>query len=718
MATQPRSEKVVLAELEALARTPGYAHVVAHLCNRDNLVIYREQIKPDDMAKLYGHDRLIRTELDTLIGLMVKGPLDLTEPSPSELLKMAERTDVLMQELHDALNVPMMERMKALVRAMRSGGAPTPDSDEMWQGETMREPIFYAAESAYSFQYRDLAVEKYSADDAWLLANKGFNITQAKNVAHALCQLMDESGAALFARHKSEGRLPSTWLPCYEHTVGEVAFRSRLPEPVAQAVLDAFTLRGQNETFKALGDFNAVSAFPVIATDRSTVLMFQHYNILEALYESPYFWMGANNPEAAKHRGDFVENFAKRRLTRVFGPEHVHRGVQVVRHRKEGSGEIDVLVVFGDRLIIVQAKSKKLTLEARKGNDGRLRKDFKEAIQDSYDQGLDCANKILSGFRLEDAEGREIALPYPPKEIYLVSLVSDHYPALAFQAREFLKYQTTEVIKPPFVMDVFLLDALTEMLATPLRLMSYVSRRVNVTERVVLSHEFNALGYHLKRNLWLEDEVSMAALDDTLSVDLDTAMTVRREGIPGQATPGGILTRMNGTLYERLIQQIEGRADPAALAIGFELLTLSEQACFDLHNGISRLTQLTRADGKVHDLSLPRPEGGLCIHCNVADTAAAKTMLGNHCEMRKYREKAPRWYGISLDTDANLQFGVALSFPWVQSDEMDAATRHMPEPQPVETVLGPRRRPVKAKIGRNDPCHCGSGIKYKKCHGR
>lgn len=22
------------------------------------------------------------------------------------------------------------------------------------------------------------------------------------------------------------------------------------------------------------------------------------------------------------------------------------------------------------------------------------------------------------------------------------------------------------------------------------------------------------------------------------------------------------------------------------------------------------------------------------------------------------------------------------------------------------------------KLGRNDPCHCGSGLKYKKCHGR
>jgi preprotein translocase subunit SecA len=26
--------------------------------------------------------------------------------------------------------------------------------------------------------------------------------------------------------------------------------------------------------------------------------------------------------------------------------------------------------------------------------------------------------------------------------------------------------------------------------------------------------------------------------------------------------------------------------------------------------------------------------------------------------------------------------------------------------------------PSGARIGRNDPCYCGSGLKYKKCHGR
>ncbi|RQP21301.1 SEC-C metal-binding domain-containing protein [Piscinibacter terrae] len=103
---------------------------------------------------------------------------------------------------------------------------------------------------------------------------------------------------------------------------------------------------------------------------------------------------------------------------------------------------------------------------------------------------------------------------------------------------------------------------------------------------------------------------------------------------------------------------------------------------------------------------------------DMVDTAAARDVLRSHCERRKYRQKVPGWYGISVDTGANLQFGAALDFPWVRSDEMDEATRDMPEPQPVEKVLGPRRRPVKEKIGRNAPCHCRSGTKYKKCHGR
>src|SRR5215472_2772 len=47
-------------------------------------------------------------------------------------------------------------------------------------GAALREPIFYGGESAYGFQYRDLAEKKYKADDPWLLSRMGFSISDAR----------------------------------------------------------------------------------------------------------------------------------------------------------------------------------------------------------------------------------------------------------------------------------------------------------------------------------------------------------------------------------------------------------------------------------------------------------------------------------------------------------------------------------------------------------
>jgi preprotein translocase subunit SecA len=47
--------------------------------------------------------------------------------------------------------------------------------------------------------------------------------------------------------------------------------------------------------------------------------------------------------------------------------------------------------------------------------------------------------------------------------------------------------------------------------------------------------------------------------------------------------------------------------------------------------------------------------------------------------------------------------------------------RARPRPaQRATTNRGGEAAPVRAgrKIGRNDPCYCGSGKKYKFCHGR
>ena len=298
-------------------------------------------------------------------------------------------------------------------------------------------------------------------------------------------------------------------------------------------MLNAFALTPgeKNKTFRALDDFNVANATPLLRSNDAFVL-FQSYSLVEALYESPFYWMvvdKAYTSTAMQNRGRFTEAFCRDRLELVFGKSRVHTNVDIFESKSKKVGEIDVLVFFGDRAVIVQAKSKRLTLESRKGNDGRIRDDFKKSVQDSYDQGLTCAEKISDPtVKLVGSDGLEIPVPGRVSEIYLLCVVADHYPSLQFQSRQFLKYTQTDVIQAPMVLDVFTLDAITEMLPSPLRFLSYINRRVGYTERLMATHETVILSYHLKKNLWIEEKVDMLMLGDNISVDLDVAMAAPR----------------------------------------------------------------------------------------------------------------------------------------------------------------------------------------------
>lgn len=708
-----RAESAVFADIAELCSSPGYVHALAYICHRDNFVAYDTEMKSSDMAKLFTRGRLIRTEITTLIGLVVQQNVDLTLPEPVVMQSCIDRTDALMDELHAAIGMSMFENITEAV----SGRDIEANSR---RGAFLREPIFYGGESAYVFQYRDFSPEKYVQDDAWLRHTKGFGIQAATAVVRAIGEQQNQNVMAAYRAMVPDDPASWTILPGFFLSAEELVAPTGLAVEEVRAVLQAFTHQGSNSGFTDASAFNAVSATPLIPLPDGRVLLLQYYSLVEALYESPFYWMlqdDSYKSTASKHRGEFTEAIAVRCLARVFGAPNVRSNIDVYCG-KQKAGEIDVLVTFGDRVIVVQAKSKRLTLESRRGNDGQIKADFQKAVADAYAQGMECARHILAGDGvLRDALGSEVGFQWKPKEIFLLNVVSDHYPALSFQVSQFLKHDATEGIRPPFVMDVFLLDAMTEMLESPLRLLSYIHQRALHADRLQLTHELVALSFHLKENLWLSAKYDQVLLGDDISADLDLAMMVRREGVPGDRTPDGILTRFAGTAFERLIQQIEQRGDPATIDLGFLLLTLGEDTCRQLVHGIQELTRRVITDGKPHDLaiSISEAEQGICVHCNPGPLDQAAVRLEGHCHKRKYALKARKWFGLCLDTDESIRLGLALDYRWQPSDEMDRLTQAM-RIHTGRGTNGPVQKWSRAKIGRNDPCPCGSGLKYKKCH--
>lgn len=713
-----RTEQEVFDALETLCASPGYVHALAHMSFRDNHILYSDKMTSETLAASYAPERTVRAEFSTLLGLMLKHPIDFGLPVPEEMQRLLDRTAELLEELHACFNQPMIAAAKRALQEVQAGLS-LEQATPFLRGDVLREPIFYGGESAYSFQYRDFAVERYAADDDWLFTNKGFRIADGKAVANAMAELAN--GKLLGVLDDLPKSDPATWtfLPGFTFSLEEVSATAEIAPDVAAAVLAALSAPNvpDNMDFKSIGDFNLANACPILRTPSGDYVSLQGYGVDEALYDSPYYWMAADKAyrnTASQHRGAFTEEFVARRLAAVFGESNVHRSVNILR-KGDRVSEIDVLVLFADRALVVQCKSKKLTLEARKGNDFQLRDDFKKAVQDAYDQAHLCAASLgeadLKFVRADDG----VALDIPPlREIYPLCVVSDHYPALAAQAREFLAFQTDEVIQPPLVGDVFLIDVLAEMLPSPLRLLSYVNRRVGYAERLNSISELAILGFHLKQNLWLEEEMDRVMIADDFSISLDTAMSVRRMGLSGEGTPEGILTRLEGTLVGRLLASIESRAEPLLIDLGFLLLTLNGQTLEDLNRGLRQISEQTRRDGKSHDLTLGfgSSHSGLTIHCGRLPNAEAADKLAEHCARRKYLHRADSWFGLVIRADDALpKFGIQLRFPWKQDSALERVTRgmhRMSAPHLVAAQPGP-------KVGRNEPCPCGSGRKFKRC---
>jgi len=685
MEQEVRNEEDIFKDLEKLCKSVGYFHAIAFFCFRDNTIKYTDRISSEDLLDSISIERLSRAEIQTLIGLACKGMVDIDIPSPYIFQEYIDKTEVLLTELHEAIFRPIVQ---SYIQAKESNSYPNPFKN----GYALREIIFYGGESAYNFQYRDLSLLKYKNDDDWFLEKKGYSILQAISIVTAINRIQNHKINNLKLRMEKLNPEDWTAFPAYTFTVEEVLSESNINEKTTRALIESFIVPLENEInidkFSKLDDFNPLNAYPIIKLNKTEYLLFQDYSLVEALYETPFFWFNDDlsyRDKARKNRGDFLEKFSEDRLKLVFGQNRVFTNIDIYKDKKTKVSEIDVLVIFANRAIILQAKSKKLTIEARKGNDNSLQNDFKKAIQDSYDQALKCAEVLNDkNYRLIDSEGRELNIPRNYKEIYPICIISDHYPALSFQVNQFLKYRTSETIMPPFIMDVFLLDVLTEMLQSPLHFLSYINRRVCYGEKISSGHELIVLAYHLQGNLWIEDDYSNVILCDDISVDLDLAMSARRDNTPSLDTPVGILTKYRETPFGQLIDDINKLEDSGTIDLGFMLWTLCGDTIEQLNDGISQIASLYKKDRIHHDFTIGVSEGatGLCIHCNNDTNILAMDRLADHCLRRKYTQKAKTWFGIIINPDnSRMKFVLSLNYDWVQSDELDILTKDMNKSQ-------------------------------------
>lgn len=683
-----RPEAEVFRDLEVLCTSPGYVYALASIHLANDIIPYSGKLKPEDLLPTYSWNRLIRSELSTLFGLMIKRPVSYDFQGNEVTGRYVDETYRLMEDLHRAIDGPGKANF---IEAVKSGA----DLDAvLTHGGFLREAMFYGAESALSCQYIDLAKEKYQADNPWLLENKGFAIGDAVAVVSALISLQPDHIIQVMRAQRPPRSLDMA-LPALALGPGELVQKSGIARERVDAVIAAFCVADgeANQEYRAASDFNVVNATPLLRLPDGHVVNFHTTSLGVALYEAPFFWMAKDkayfHEHARGYRGDFAEKFCARRLGLVMRTSRIFTNVLLKDRQGNEVGEIDILLRYGDRALVFQVKSKRLTLEAQKGIEEKIRDDFQKGVQKAYDQGFSCASLIKAGScTVTDKSGGVLKDLDSVKHFYPVCVLSDHYPALTHQARHLIKTRQEEGIKAPFVLDIFMLDEMTELLPSPLYFLSYVDRRVEYDDRVMASNEHVVFGYHLKKNLWLEKNVGLAGLMDDWGVEVDVAMLARRADVPGAKVPSGILTAARRTKIGALIQCIENSDDPVVIDLGLFLLTMGEEAVTEASKNIDKIIARVRRDGRIHDFSMGMKDTreGLTVHCSNLPADEGRERLIRHCARRKYLDRKDLWFGVWIGPGKfNVRLVTELKYEWKLDGNLFAAAltpgAQMPYPE-------------------------------------
>ena len=768
-----RKTEIVIKELKSLISSKGYIYA---LC----MIIFEDfHINPEKIQELNLIKRLSHKEVSLLLGFLIQSQINFTAPDLwQDLIQMKQKTYELMEELHQSFMIPFTEKLqKSLKKEHEKKDLRKEQKEFFGKGDMLTEPIFYSGTGAYDFQYLDFLERKYKYDKKWLSEKKNFDIEQTKNITIQIEKILQEKSKKVrlydikerlpqitddikkknlnedWEKHKKE-LLPMLELYQYVELffedvtdkknlsmdgIGEDEWKSFYKELIElfvikksdfdsdvdiQSFLNNFSIsvkKGLNSQFKTIGNYNLINSHPVIKLDEEKYFVPITFLLFEAIYESPFYWMIKNKEyedQAGNNRGRVGEEITYAFLLKVFGENNTFKSVKIATKKGKDDTDVDVLCILGSKALCVQVKSKKLTTLSRTGNDEQLQKDFQEAVQDAYEQGLVSRSKILEkNAKFIDENRNEIKLSEEIDEVYIMGVTTENYPSLTHQAHVMLGKKDNNPF--PIILTIFDLDLLSYYLNDPYDFLYYIRQRTSLMDYFKADEEMSFLGYHLKQKLWKIPKVDGCLIATQFAQLVDRNYYPLKAGLEVSDDGDTIKNRWKNEDFDRLCNQLKNIGQAKITDIIFHLLDWSGNERKNLVDLIIKTKQKTLSDGKTNNFSMPpddsfSPRVGVTYTSFNSDNAEelGKSLL-TLCQVRKYKLKGDVWIGFGSLKNSNNMIDVVVfkDQKWEYNEELEKMSKTMLKGMGRYMRIG-------KKIGRNDPCPCGSGFKYKKCCGK
>ncbi len=231
------------------------------------------------------------------------------------------------------------------------------------------------------------------------------------------------------------------------------------------------------------------------------------------------------------------------------------------------------------------------------------------------------------------------------------------------------------------------------------------------------TNEIVYLGYHLLHKLWDDGTKSMIMLDEEFAQFIDRNYYPTLIGANVSDEGDKIAKRWVNSDFKRLCDEISKSKSLNKADVLFALYDLSSDCIDELFKMIRMAKERSKMNNTIVTLTLvldgEAPLKGISYTATSLEPFGLFKEMEVICATKKYQAHADKWIslGSNVGSDSIIDALLYLDSPWHYDPVLEWACKEYDSTDKTTTVLSER------KLGRNDLCYCGSGRKYKKCHG-
>jgi hypothetical protein len=378
-----------------------------------------------------------------------------------------------------------------------------------------------------------------------------------------------------------------------------------------------------------------------------------------------------------------------------------------------GDDEVDGIIIYDNRIFIIEAKSSKFSLGAKKGSIGSIKSDTKKIIEKAYQQAIRAKNYILSNNHVAfKNDKKETILTIDTTKVSDIYMINTTLESLGHITSNLNSLERFGFIKgKDWIWSVYLNDLriISEIITSPTEFILYLERRIKFNDypQIHTMEEIDIFGYFLHNGLYFDDidfpkdNYMMQMVGFTQK--LDEYYYWKEGNLEEEKEKPSFIDKCE---TKEIVNKVENINKENFLTLSKFLLSYDGQ-----HQSEIKKQVVNILIGRRKNFSM------FIEHENIGFTFmhnkfSKKENMQFYCKVMAYERRINNWFLIYVEGSSQKDFELdfdSFNFTNEHNEILENEVKELQERRLKESLE------VNKKIGRNDLCPCGSGKKYKRC---